>query len=198
METFETINIKHSRLIKNPINRRSKYTYFLVNWKKAIILIPKPGKDKSVPESYRLLSSLSCLGKLLEQMISRRLRLWKLEREDRKVKANQSSWGITERRWRQTAGNCGHSVQHPQEVGPGNCRVIMLPPIGVGHKRDVALPHSWKVIILPSPSTLEKFIKKSNLLLRKLLIRLQVTIHSIRFAFIPARLFKKSCWKCIS
>ena len=45
-----------------------------VVWKEAIIiLIPKKGKDKKNPRSYRPTSLLSCVGKLLERMINRRL-----------------------------------------------------------------------------------------------------------------------------
>ena len=43
-------------------------------WKKAtIISIHKKGKDKKNPNSYRPISLLSCLGKLLEKVINRRL-----------------------------------------------------------------------------------------------------------------------------
>ena len=43
-------------------------------WKKATIIpISRKGKDKKDPNSYRPISLLSCLGKLLEQVINRRL-----------------------------------------------------------------------------------------------------------------------------
>ena len=43
-------------------------------WKKATIIpIHKKGKDKKDPNSYRLISLLSCLGKVLERVINRRL-----------------------------------------------------------------------------------------------------------------------------
>ena len=43
-------------------------------WKEAeIIPIPKKGKDKKDPTSYRPISLLSCVGKLLERMVNRRL-----------------------------------------------------------------------------------------------------------------------------
>ena len=38
-----------------------------------IIAIPKPGKDKSNPNSYRPIALTSCLGKLLERMVAKRL-----------------------------------------------------------------------------------------------------------------------------
>ena len=45
-------------------------------WKKAhIILLLKPKKDKQLPSSYRPISLLSCLGKLLEKIIKQRLML---------------------------------------------------------------------------------------------------------------------------
>ena len=41
-------------------------------WKEAIIIpVPKKGKDKKNPHSYCPISLLSCVGKLLERMISR-------------------------------------------------------------------------------------------------------------------------------
>ena len=48
-------------------------------WKEAVIRpIPKMGKDKRDPSSYRPISLLSCVGKLLERIISKRL-IWHLE-----------------------------------------------------------------------------------------------------------------------
>ena len=43
-------------------------------WKEAeIIPIAKKGKEKKDPNSYRPISLLSCVGKLLERMVNRRL-----------------------------------------------------------------------------------------------------------------------------
>ena len=43
-------------------------------WKEAIVIpVPKKGKDKKNPRSYCPISLLSCVGKLLERMIDRRL-----------------------------------------------------------------------------------------------------------------------------
>ena len=43
-------------------------------WKQAIVIpVPKKGKDKKNPRSYSPISLLSCVGKLLERMINRRL-----------------------------------------------------------------------------------------------------------------------------
>ena len=48
-------------------------------WKEAVIRpIPKKGKDKRDPSSYRPISLLSCVGKLLERIINKRL-IWHLE-----------------------------------------------------------------------------------------------------------------------
>jgi len=52
---------------------------FPSKWKEAHIRpILKKGKDKHHPESYRPISLLSCIGKLLERIINRRL-IWHLE-----------------------------------------------------------------------------------------------------------------------
>lgn len=43
-------------------------------WKEGIILpIPKPGRDPSLPTSYRPITLLSCLGKLMERLVAARL-----------------------------------------------------------------------------------------------------------------------------
>ena len=43
-------------------------------WKEAIVIpVPEKGKDKKNPRSYRPISLLSCVGKLLERMVNRRL-----------------------------------------------------------------------------------------------------------------------------
>jgi hypothetical protein len=49
------------------------------SWKRAhVIPIHKKGKDKRDPASYRPISLLSCLGKLMERILNRRL-IWHLE-----------------------------------------------------------------------------------------------------------------------
>ena len=43
-------------------------------WKEAVIIpVPKKGKDKKNPRSYRPIRLLSCAGKLLERMVNWRL-----------------------------------------------------------------------------------------------------------------------------
>ena len=52
---------------------------FPTSWREAIVIpIPKEGKDRSVPSNYRPISLTSCVCKLLERMINRRL-VWQLE-----------------------------------------------------------------------------------------------------------------------
>jgi len=59
-----------------------KQGYIPITWKKAnIILLLKPKKDKQHPSSFRPISLLSCLGKLLEKIIKERLTL-ELERRN--------------------------------------------------------------------------------------------------------------------
>ncbi|CAF4777969.1 unnamed protein product, partial [Rotaria magnacalcarata] len=63
-------------------NQILKQGYIPTKWKTAnIILILKPKKDKQHPSSYRPISLLSCLGKLLEKIIKQRLML-ELERRN--------------------------------------------------------------------------------------------------------------------
>ena len=75
----------HNRCLKNHTKSLLKHLTMLFNavleagyippaWKAAnIILILKPKKDKKLPSSYRPISLLSCLGKLLEKIIKKRL-----------------------------------------------------------------------------------------------------------------------------
>ena len=47
------------------------------DWKVQLIIPAlKPGKDPSLPSSYRPISLISCLGKLFEKMIQERLIWW--------------------------------------------------------------------------------------------------------------------------
>ena len=44
------------------------------DWKETIVIpVPNKGKGKKNPRSYRPISLLSCVGKLLEKMVNRRL-----------------------------------------------------------------------------------------------------------------------------
>ncbi|CAF4142911.1 unnamed protein product [Rotaria magnacalcarata] len=77
----------HNRCLKNYTSQLIDHLTLLFNsivdvgyipsvWKKAnIILLLKPNKDKHQPSSYRPISPLSCLGKLLERIIKQRLLL---------------------------------------------------------------------------------------------------------------------------
>jgi hypothetical protein len=57
------------------INACLKLGYFPNSWKKAsVVPILKPGKDPSNPSSYRPISLLSSLGKILERVILKRLK----------------------------------------------------------------------------------------------------------------------------
>ena len=77
----------HNRCLKNHTELLVQHLTQLLNvildlgyipnmWKQAnIILLLKPKKDKQQPSSYRPISLLSCLGKLLEKIIKQRLTL---------------------------------------------------------------------------------------------------------------------------
>ena len=60
-------------------NRIWEEGVFPSGWREAIVIgIPKPGKDRTLPSNYRPISLTSCLCKLLERMINRKL-MWLLE-----------------------------------------------------------------------------------------------------------------------
>jgi hypothetical protein len=57
------------------MNACFKYSYFPTAWKQAnVIPILKPGKDPSDPKSYRPISLLNALGKILERLLLHRLK----------------------------------------------------------------------------------------------------------------------------
>ncbi|KAL4091820.1 hypothetical protein QTP88_026442 [Uroleucon formosanum] len=53
-----------------------RLSYFPTTWKSAlIIVIPKPGKQPDLPESYRPISLLPTFGKIFEKLLLKRLEL---------------------------------------------------------------------------------------------------------------------------
>ena len=84
----------HNKMIKQLPERYIEFLLKLINkcyseseipraWKIALIIpIPKIGKDNTRAESYRPISLLPCLEKVMERMISERL-YWYLERTDK-------------------------------------------------------------------------------------------------------------------
>jgi hypothetical protein len=79
LKNYSKLLVQH---LTNLFNSILKHGYIPASWKKAnIILILKPKKDKQHPSSYRPISLLSCLGKLLERIIKQRLML-ELERRN--------------------------------------------------------------------------------------------------------------------
>ena len=62
-------------VLTNIFNAIIEQGYFPVCWKiSQIILIPKPGKDLSVPSSYRPISLLPCLSKLFEKLFQLKIK----------------------------------------------------------------------------------------------------------------------------
>ena len=65
------------------INKRWRHSKIPQSWKHSLIIpIAKPNKDPSEPESYRPISLLSCVGKVMEKMVNRRL-TWLLEKSNK-------------------------------------------------------------------------------------------------------------------
>lgn len=62
------------KLLTNIFNACIKYCYFPISWRQSkIIAIPKPGKDASDPDSYRPISLLSTMSKILEKIIKEKV-----------------------------------------------------------------------------------------------------------------------------
>lgn len=68
------LGVKVTTLLANIFNRCLELGYFPSAWKRSkVVPILKPGKDPTSPSSYRPISLLSSLSKLLEKMIYARL-----------------------------------------------------------------------------------------------------------------------------
>lgn len=84
-DNLSPIILKH--LPKKPVlqiyyilNQCLKNQYFPLSWKKAIVIpIPKPGKPKNLPSSYRPISLLPTLSKILEKVMLKRLQQFEFE-----------------------------------------------------------------------------------------------------------------------
>lgn len=88
-------------MIKNLCQDMKRYTLEIYNkiwservfpssWRNALIVpIPKPGKPKDISSSYRPISLTSCVCKVLERMISKRL-TWIIEKDNR-LNRNQAA-----------------------------------------------------------------------------------------------------------
>ena len=73
LKNYSELLVQH---LTNLFNAILEQGYIPKRWKMAnIILLLKPKKDKQHPSSYRPISLLSCLGKLLEKIIKQRLML---------------------------------------------------------------------------------------------------------------------------
>lgn len=92
----------HNQMLKNLPEAALKHILLLYNriwteqdfprsWQSAtLIAIPKPGKDKKHAINYRPISLTSCLCKILERMVNKRL-IWMLEKENL-IAAGQSGF----------------------------------------------------------------------------------------------------------
>jgi ribonuclease HI len=78
-EMLQNLGERAKRILLDIFNQSWHTGQFPTTWKEAhIVPILKKGKDKSKPDSFRPISLLSCVGKLLERMVNRRL-LYHLE-----------------------------------------------------------------------------------------------------------------------
>jgi hypothetical protein len=71
---LKALGCEHHGSILTLFNQSFQLGILPTSWKEGIVLpILKPGKDPSLPSSYRPITLLSCLGKLLERLIAARL-----------------------------------------------------------------------------------------------------------------------------
>ena len=71
------------KLLLDIFNNIWENQLFPDTWRQATIIpIPKPGKDHSNPSNYRPIALTSCLCKLMEKLVNKRL-MWFLERNDK-------------------------------------------------------------------------------------------------------------------
>ncbi|KAI5720714.1 hypothetical protein M8J77_010740 [Diaphorina citri] len=73
-QMFFHLTEKSKSLLLRIFNQMWKENSFPSGWKKSIIIpIPKPNKDKTLPENMRPISLTSCLCKLFERLVIKRL-----------------------------------------------------------------------------------------------------------------------------
>ena len=76
-KVIKILPLKIKKELLNIFNASLKFGYVPKIWKIAkIILILKKDLDPKLPSSYRPISLLSCVGKLLERIINTRLTEW--------------------------------------------------------------------------------------------------------------------------
>ncbi|CAF1019683.1 unnamed protein product, partial [Brachionus calyciflorus] len=76
-KTIKNLPFKTLKSIHSLFNFSLKLGYIPQNWKKAkIIMLYKKNKPSNLASSYRPISLLSCLGKLLEKIVNTKLQNW--------------------------------------------------------------------------------------------------------------------------
>lgn len=76
-EMIKVLTDPQKQLVLDMFNKSWVEGHLPNSWKEADILpIPKPGKDLTIAASYRPISLLSCMGKLMEKMVNTRLQWW--------------------------------------------------------------------------------------------------------------------------
>jgi hypothetical protein len=71
---LKALGPEHHGSILTLFNQSFQLGILPTSWKEGVVLpILKPGKDPSLPSSYRPITLLSCLGKLLERLVAVRL-----------------------------------------------------------------------------------------------------------------------------
>lgn len=74
IETLQAVPVNITTNITKIINSCLRLNYFPDDWKKAnVIMIHKPGQQRSHPSSYRPISLLNSLSKMLEKIVLQRL-----------------------------------------------------------------------------------------------------------------------------
>ena len=131
-------------------NRIFRDHTFPGKWKEAIIIpILKPGKDPQQSSSYRPIALISCLSKILEKILNKRL-MWYLEKNNL---INKSQCGF--RRGRSTTDHLTRLTTDIQETLVDNKYHI-----SIFLDLDKAYDCCWKQVILDQ---LQRFNMKGNL-----------------------------------
>lgn len=112
--------------------------HFPDEWKSAIVIpILKPGKQPLDPSSYRPISLLSCVGKVMEKMVADRL-MWWLEKH-KLLPANQAGF----RKNRSTADNLAY-LQHYVADSLNSGQHVYC----VSFDLEKAYERVWRIIII--------------------------------------------------
>jgi hypothetical protein len=109
-KTLKQLPEEFHHVMANVANGSMKLSHIPKQWKHAeIVMIPKPGKNPSDPTSYRPISLLSTMSKIIERVIKYRMLAWI---QEKKVISKYQSGFMSKRQTRDHIFRLIQTIQH--------------------------------------------------------------------------------------